>query len=90
MHVGCRCPEHGLLNSGSPPHDKSGICAVWDALCLGLPPPLALTSLGPGVQGEYLLDSPFGAFMTYFCILTVTDKLLARSCWGMAARLIYH
>ena len=54
VHAGRRCPEHGLLNSASPAHDKADICAVWDALCFGLPPPLALTGPGasPGGQGE--------------------------------------
>ena len=50
----CRCPEHGLLDSASPSHDKADICAVWDALCYGLPPPLALRGSGNShaIQGE--------------------------------------
>ena len=69
VHARCRCPEHGLLNSTSPPHDKADICAVWDALCFGLPPPLALTSTGlsPVDQGKYLLAFLLGAFATCNC-----------------------
>ena len=40
-----RCLEHGLADPVSSPHEKADICAVWDALCYGLPPPL---SLSPG------------------------------------------
>ena len=60
VHAGRRCPEHGLLKSASPPHDKADICAVWDALCFGLPPPLALSSpgLSPGIQGDSPLALP--------------------------------
>ena len=34
-----------MADSVSTPHEKADICAVWDALCYGLPPPL---SLSPG------------------------------------------
>ena len=40
-----RCLEHYPADSVSTPHEKADICAVWDALCYGLPPPL---SLSPG------------------------------------------
>ena len=49
----CRCPEHGFVDSTSPSHDKADICAVWDALCYGLPPPLTLKSpSSSAVNGE--------------------------------------
>ena len=82
-HAGRRCPEHGLLNSASPPHDKANICAVWDALCLGLPPPLALTSPGnsPCVQGESLLELPIWGL----CILQLHTRPSSQSLAGCPA-----